>query len=188
MYLNARSVGLHDHTRMKGFETLKAYGLFDRNVPRYTSYPTATHFKAQVEPGRQARWLQQLQPGQSISLYVHIPFCRRVCWFCACRTQGLAGDSRLNRYLDGLHREIAWVADRLPPGVTVSRLHLGGGTPTLLSPDQLSALVGAIQHRFEFDHRVEFSVEIDPNEIDSERLDCPQPCRNESRFSRRTGF
>lgn len=170
MYLNARSVGLHDHTLMKGFETLKAYGLFDRNVPRYTSYPTATHFKAQVEPDRQARWLQQLQPRQSISLYVHIPFCRRVCWFCACRTQGLAGDSRLNRYLDGLHREIAWVADRLPPGVTVSRLHLGGGTPTLLSPDQLSVLVGAIQHRFEFDHRIEFSVEIDPNEIDSERL------------------
>lgn len=170
MCLNALLVDLHDHRPMKGFETLKAYGLFDRNVPRYTSYPTATHFKAQVEPGLQVKWLQQLQPGHPISLYVHIPFCRRICWFCACRTQGLAGDSRLERYLIGLHREIALVADVLREGVTVSRLHLGGGTPTLLSPDQLGALVGTIRERFQFNAECEFSVEIDPNEIDSERL------------------
>ena len=67
---------------------LARLGLFDARVPRYTSYPTAPHFDASVGAADFARWIETVPEGSRVSLYVHIPFCRRLCWFCACRTQG----------------------------------------------------------------------------------------------------
>ena len=156
---------------MMNLSRLESSGLFDRNVPRYTSYPTATHFSKAMQADVMPGWLTVLDPKIPISLYFHIPFCRRLCWFCACRTQGLGDDSRLERYLSALQQEIRLVAQYLPEGIRVGRIHLGGGTPTLLVPQQLDSLFTTIGENFELQKDREFSVEIDPNEIDSERLD-----------------
>jgi len=146
-------------------------GLFDAKVPRYTSYPTAPHFSSDVGEVEFTRWLASIAPGSEISLYVHVPFCRRLCWFCACRTQGTQTEKPVKAYLETLKGELALLARQLPDGVTLSRLHWGGGTPTLLAPDMIAQLARAVRAVAPFADRYEFSVEIDPNEIDESRLD-----------------
>lgn len=140
-------------------------------APRYTSYPPATQFSAAVGPDQARLWLGRVDPAEPISVYVHIPFCRRLCWFCACRTQGTATDAPLTPYLDVLEQEIALVADALPPGVQVGHLHLGGGTPTFLPPDQMTRLFAMLDAPFPRAPGAEVSVEVDPTEIDAPRLD-----------------
>ncbi|MBZ0123371.1 MAG: oxygen-independent coproporphyrinogen III oxidase [Roseovarius sp.] len=146
-------------------------GLFDAKVPRYTSYPTAPHFSRDVGADRFTQWIGAIPPGARISLYVHVPFCRRLCWFCACRTQGTQSDKPVMAYLETLRAELRMLADLLPEGVSLSRLHWGGGTPTLLAPQMMADLAGAIREVAPFDADTEFSVEIDPGEIDGDRLD-----------------
>jgi hypothetical protein len=125
--LNAiSSVFLHP-LDMIDITSLESHGLFDRNVPRYTSYPTATHFSNSLRSDLMPEWLQKLNPDEPISLYLHVPFCRRVCWFCACRTQGLGDDGRLERYLKALQLEVELLARHLPDGIEVDRVHFGGG-------------------------------------------------------------
>jgi len=150
---------------------LRELGLFDAKVPRYTSYPTAPQFGPETGAAAQADWIAALPPGAQVSLYVHVPFCRRLCWFCACRTQGVRDDAPVRAYLGTLLQELALVKARLPEGVRLSRLHWGGGTPTLLAPDMIRALAGAIAEAVPFGEGAEFSVEIDPGEIDDARLD-----------------
>jgi oxygen-independent coproporphyrinogen-3 oxidase len=110
-------------------------------------------------------------PGSRVSLYLHVPFCRRLCWFCACRTQGTQSDAPVQAYLETLKAELALLGRHLPAGVTLSRLHWGGGTPTLLSPAMMTDLAQAIFTVAPLGTNAEFSVEIDPNEIDAPRLD-----------------
>lgn len=156
---------------MRTQSQLAKLGLFDARVPRYTSYPTAPHFSTEVRGGHFSDWLRSLPAGGRISLYVHVPFCRRLCWFCACRTQGTSSDAPVRAYLDTLKHEIALLRDALPADMTLSRLHWGGGTPTLLSPEMMTELAQEIMSVVPLDHGAEFSVEIDPNEIDAARLD-----------------
>ncbi|MBC7132995.1 MAG: oxygen-independent coproporphyrinogen III oxidase [Roseovarius sp.] len=146
-------------------------GLFDARVPRYTSYPTAPHFNRGVGGHHFASWIREIPEGAEISLYVHVPFCRRLCWFCACRTQGTQSDAPVAAYLETLKTEIAMLGRILPDGVRLSRLHWGGGTPTLLTPAMMTELAAAIRAIAPFTEATEFSVEIDPNEIDGPRLD-----------------
>ena len=146
-------------------------GLFDAKVPRYTSYPTAPHFNGDVGCDQFSTWLGAVPEGAQISLYVHVPFCRRLCWFCACRTQGTQSDRPVLAYIETLKAEIAMLGRSLPRGVRLSRLHWGGGTPTLLQPGMIDELAGAIRDIAPFTAQTEFSVEIDPNEIDGARLD-----------------
>ncbi|MEB8387982.1 oxygen-independent coproporphyrinogen III oxidase [Rhodobacteraceae bacterium KMM 6894] len=146
-------------------------GLFEAKVPRYTSYPTALHFAGGVDSSTYAGWIEAIPEGGKISLYVHVPFCRRLCWFCACRTQGTQSDAPVIAYMDTLKAELSLLGKHLPQGVRLSRLHWGGGTPTLLGPSMMSDLAGAIREIAPFDEETEFSVEIDPNEIDAARLD-----------------
>ncbi len=150
---------------------LARFGLFDAKVPRYTSYPTAPHFGSSVDSPLFTRWIQDIAPNSEISLYVHVPFCRRLCWFCACRTQGTQSDSPVQRYLEVLKAELDLLAQHLPAGVTLSRLHWGGGTPTLLSPDMMRDLAAKISTVAPLAQDAEFSVEIDPNEIDKARIE-----------------
>lgn len=149
---------------------LMRLGLFDARVPRYTSYPTAPHFAASVTPGLFTSWIEQIPEGSAISLYMHVPFCRRLCWFCACRTQGTSSDDPVIAYAQVLLQEIALLKRHLPRGVTLSRLHWGGGTPTMLPPDLMKTLADAIFDVVPLGPNAEFSVEIDPNEIDEARL------------------
>lgn len=150
---------------------LTRLGLFDARVPRYTSYPTAPHFSASVDENAFIDWVGEITPGSQISLYIHVPFCRRLCWFCACRTQGTRSDAPVRAYLDTLKDEIAALGHILPQGVSLGRLHWGGGTPTLLTADMMRELADAIFATAPLSGNAEFSVEIDPNEIDAPRLD-----------------
>ena len=150
---------------------LASLGLFDAKVPRYTSYPTAPHFGSHVRSGHFAQWIEAIPEGSGISLYVHVPFCRRLCWFCACRTQGTQSDRPVRAYMETLKAELEMIRAHLPRDVHLSRLHWGGGTPTLLTPDMMADLAGAIRDVAPFTESTEFSVEIDPNEIDGPRLD-----------------
>lgn len=150
---------------------LERLGLFDARVPRYTSYPTAPQFSAAVGPDRFQDWLSAIPAGARISLYMHVPFCRRLCWFCACRTQGTQSEAPVRAYAQTLLMEIAALQAMLPPDVRLSRLHWGGGTPTLLPPELMRELAGAVRDAFPLAEGAEFSVEIDPNEIDAPRMD-----------------
>lgn len=156
---------------MEQKEQLANFGLFDSRVPRYTSYPTATHFSEDVGAREMGEWIASIPANSDISLYLHVPFCRRLCWFCACRTQGTLSDAPVQIYVEALKRELALVRARLAPGIRVRRLHWGGGTPTLLSPAMITDLAETIFKILPLTEDAEFSVEIDPNEIDSARVD-----------------
>jgi len=158
-------------TAMSDHSQLGKLGLFDARVPRYTSYPTALHFTNAIGPDDSKRWISAIPAGNKISLYLHIPFCRRLCWFCACRTQGTTTLSPVLAYVETLKQELALVGSMLKDGVTVEHLHWGGGTPTLLSPASITDLAQAIFRHLPLADDAQFSVEIDPNEIDEARLD-----------------
>ncbi len=150
---------------------LARLGLFDARVPRYTSYPTAPQFSAEVGPDAFGKWLDAIEPDSRISLYIHVPFCRRLCWFCACRTQGTSATAPVIAYVESLKTELKLLKNALPEGVKLSRLHWGGGTPTLLPAAQMRDLAAAVFDVAPLGEGSEFSVEIDPNEIDEQRLD-----------------
>jgi oxygen-independent coproporphyrinogen-3 oxidase len=145
--------------------------LLTARVPRYTSYPPANRFSDTVGPKDAQSWIEDIPQGSTVSLYVHIPFCRQLCWFCACRTQGTKTTAPLNRYLEILEREIWHVAEAMPDTVKISALHLGGGTPTLLDPEQFNRLMDDLGTAFPIGPKTEISVEIDPCELDEVRLD-----------------
>ena len=150
---------------------LMRLGLFDARVPRYTSYPTAPQFGGSVGPAEFTQWIEAVPAGSEISLYLHVPFCRRLCWFCACRTQGTTSDDPVRAYAKVLKAEIALMKAHLAPGVKLSRLHWGGGTPTMLPADLARDLAETIFAAVPMAEGGEFSVEIDPCEIDAARLD-----------------
>ncbi|WP_347268657.1 oxygen-independent coproporphyrinogen III oxidase [Paracoccus sp. (in: a-proteobacteria)] len=150
---------------------LERLGLFDARVPRYTSYPPATHFKPAIGETDYRGWIEAIPAGAAISLYMHVPFCRRLCWFCACRTQGTQSDDPVRAYAQVLLDELEMLKASLAPGVRLSRLHWGGGTPTLMPPEIMRRVAGAVLDAFPLAEGAEFSVEIDPNEIDEARMD-----------------
>jgi oxygen-independent coproporphyrinogen-3 oxidase len=137
----------------------------DRRVPRYTSYPTAPHFHAAIGPERAAGWLDALDPGRPLSLYLHVPFCDRLCWYCGCNTKIVARYAPIAEFRDDLAREIDLVADRLPGRFSLSHLHWGGGTPTMLAPDDFQALTDRIARRFDIAGDAEIAIEIDPRNL-----------------------
>jgi len=155
---------------MTDFAQLKRMGLFDARVPRYTSYPTAPHFSSDLTT-QPSDWLRAIPEGARVSVYIHIPFCRRLCWFCACRTQGTSTAAPVAAYLESLKLELELLRAQLPQGVEIEHLHWGGGTPTLLSPEMITDLAAAIMDVAPLATDSQFSVEIDPNEIDDARLD-----------------
>ncbi len=140
------------------------------NVPRYTSYPTAPHFGSQVDDNVLRLWLADLPPGEPVSLYIHIPYCDRLCWFCACHTKQTRRYEPVADYLGYLHREIELVSTAAGRPA-VGAVHFGGGSPTMLRPDDLRALDAALRTGFDFRPDASVSVEIDPNDITEERLD-----------------
>nr|WP_092783313.1 oxygen-independent coproporphyrinogen III oxidase [Jannaschia pohangensis] len=150
---------------------LAEHGLFTARTPRYTSYPPAPHFAPGIGPETVAGWLRTLPRTEPVSVYAHIPFCRRLCWFCACRTQGTKTDAPLAPYVESLEAEADLLAAHLPPGLEAAHLHLGGGTPTILSPHLLDRVFAAITDRIPLTAGAEVSVEVDPTVLDDVRLD-----------------
>lgn len=131
-------------------------------VPRYTSYPTAPHFNATVTADTALGWLGSLPDGVAASLYLHIPFCESMCWYCGCHTKVVARYQPIAEYLEVLKREIALIADAVPGRARVGHLHWGGGTPNMVAPDDFAAIMDAIRARFDIVDGAEVAVEIDP--------------------------
>lgn len=155
---------------MKKIDLLRHYGLFDAKVPRYTSYPPANHFLNGIGQRRQAEWLRAVPDSSDVSVYIHIPFCKRLCWFCACRTQGTKTMRPVDAYATVLRREIDAVRSALPDGIRMARLHLGGGTPTILSKATMTDLLQTVFAAFDKSENFEFSAEIDPTDATEDIL------------------
>jgi len=148
---------------------------FDVPGPRYTSYPTADRFVEAFGPAQAMRALRQRAEGgvaasQPLSLYVHIPFCESVCYYCACNKVITRHHERATEYLDALETEMALYAAVLGRGQPVSQLHLGGGSPTFLSDAELARLMAALRRVFRLDGEAELSIEVDPRTVTPERL------------------
>jgi oxygen-independent coproporphyrinogen-3 oxidase len=146
---------------------------YDVNGPRYTSYPPAPVFTTDFswKDYRQAiaeTELRGASPG--ISLYFHIPFCDTLCYFCGCHTVTTHNRQHIVEYLDRLKQEVAMLAPLIDPRTKVVQMHWGGGTPTYLSPAQISGFAYHVQRYFELDPHAEMSVEIDPRELTREHV------------------
>ena len=139
-------------------------------------------------PADFADWISAIPAGTEISLYMHVPFCRRLCWFCACRTQGTVSDDPVRAYAKVLKAEIELLRSHLAPGIRLAKLHWGGGTPTMLAPDLIRDLAAQIFDVVPMAEGGTFSVEIDPMEIDAARLDALGRRGDEPRLDRRAGF
>jgi oxygen-independent coproporphyrinogen III oxidase len=139
-------------------------------VPRYTSYPTANHFSDAVGPVDYADWLTGLDPGTRLSLYLHIPFCTSLCWYCACSTRATERYAPVADYLDALAIETALIS-RLLPSHAVESIHWGGGSPDIVAPDDIRRLGETLRERFNILRDAEIAVEIDPRLLDPEKVE-----------------
>jgi oxygen-independent coproporphyrinogen-3 oxidase len=135
--------------------------LLARPVPRYTSYPTAAEFSPAAGAIDQTEALETVAPDQPVSLYVHIPFCQEICWYCGCNTGRANRAQRLGAYLDALTAEIRTVATRLGGRGKVNRIAFGGGSPNALAPAEFLALLATLRDAFSTDRPI-LSIELDP--------------------------
>jgi oxygen-independent coproporphyrinogen-3 oxidase len=141
-------------------------------VPRYTSYPTAAQFHGGIGETDFRASLARLGPVDDLSLYVHVPYCRVLCWYCGCHTSVLNDDARIARYAARLIHEAELLADAAGGrGGPVRHLHFGGGTPTILAPQDFSRLIGRLRALFPFAGDAEVAVEIDPRTLEPEMIE-----------------
>jgi oxygen-independent coproporphyrinogen-3 oxidase len=158
IWINARGLWLRhlggmDPSLIRLFEAAR--------LPRYTSYPTAVQFTPSVGPAQHAEWLARIPAGSRVSLYLHVPYCHEICWYCACSTHALGRPERASAYADLLLTEFELLAARLPPDLAVAHLHWGGGTPSVLGKD-LIRVMNRVRERLRFASDVEIAMEIDP--------------------------
>ena len=148
---------------------------FDQTGPRYTSYPTADRFVEAFAAKDYARALTQRSAAATgsaipLSLYVHVPFCESVCYYCACNKVITKHHDNGRKYLDYLTREVELLVAHIGAGQTVGQLHLGGGTPTFLTDTELCGLMTMLRTQFDFLVDGEYSIEVDPRTVDKDRL------------------
>lgn len=151
---------------------------FDRNLiaslpssgPRYTSYPTADRFNTSVTAAQLKSTLQQNIGIQPVSLYVHIPFCNTICYYCGCNKIITKDTSRADLYIQYLDKELALLAQNWPGKPLLAQLHFGGGTPTFLNNEQLSHIFASISRYFTLTTDGEYSIEIDPRKVTADTV------------------
>jgi oxygen-independent coproporphyrinogen-3 oxidase len=134
-------------------------------VPRYTSYPTAPNFSSAIDAIEYRRWLRSFDGGSPVSVYLHIPFCRQMCWYCGCHTTVTHRQPPVSRYVDSLVKEILLVASELRARPRIGHLHWGGGSPTLLTPSDVQRIRDALAEAFAVDPLAENTVEVDPRTL-----------------------
>ncbi|MCB1964084.1 MAG: oxygen-independent coproporphyrinogen III oxidase [Rhodocyclaceae bacterium] len=142
---------------------------FDVNGPRYTSYPTADRFVEAFNADALGNWLGRRTVGgmgRPLSLYFHIPFCNTICYYCACNKIITKDHGRSAKYLKYLAKEVAMQAACLDGGRQVIQLHLGGGTPTFLSHEEMRQLMATVREHFTLMPEGEYSIEVDPRKVD----------------------
>tara|TARA_R110002124_G_scaffold10031_1_gene50692 strand:+ start:4815 stop:6173 length:1359 start_codon:yes stop_codon:yes gene_type:complete len=137
-----------------------------RTLPRYTSYPTALAFQPAADDGDTRRWLGDIQSQDTLSIYAHIPFCERLCWYCGCHTSVPNGYARVARFLNQLKREIDLWGDALPAHAGTAHLHFGGGSPNSLNTTDFAELLALLAQRFRLRPEAEVAVELDPGNLD----------------------
>jgi len=135
---------------------------YDGRAPRYTSYPTAVQFGPAVDETVYRGWLAELPAGDPVSLYVHIPFCARLCWYCGCNTRAVNRREPIGEYMGLLLSELGFLAAAIPHRAAASAVHLGGGTPNMLSADELTALFDGLGHALDLAQDLEVAAELDP--------------------------
>ena len=139
----------------------------ERSVPRYTSYPTAPHFSAAVGPQSYAAWLATLSKAETLSLYLHVPFCTELCLYCGCTTKAARRRAPVDAYAEHLAREIDLLGAAIG-GQRVVHLHWGGGTPSILGSDRLIDLVDRLAATFDIAGIAEHAIELDPRRVTPE--------------------
>jgi len=137
----------------------------NQQVPRYTSYPTANHFSEVVGAGDAAIWLSQIDSTEPLSLYLHIPFCKKICWYCGCHTKASKRYEPVRDYLSYLKKEISLVAPKLDGKRPVAHIHFGGGSPSYMSADDFNDILGHINRHFSVLEKAEIAIEVDPREL-----------------------
>lgn len=160
-----------DRRALSDFRSLA--GRIDGNGPRYTSYPTADRFHNEVGDAGYLAALQACRDDSPapLSLYLHIPFCENICYYCGCNKIITKDHGRSAQYVDYLSREMAMVAGRLGERRPVMQSHWGGGTPTFLDPDEMRRVMAALHEHFVLLPEGEHSIEIDPRRVTDERMD-----------------
>lgn len=147
---------------------------FDKLGPRYTSYPTADRFNPEFTEQSYIAHLEQRATDASrnppLSIYVHLPFCESLCYFCACNKIITKDHGRTTEYLRYLAKEMALVAARIGPDRRTAQLHFGGGTPTFLSPSELRELMAMLRSHFDFLPDAELGIEIDPRTVSDDTM------------------
>lgn len=139
-------------------------------VPRYTSYPTAPHFSDAIGPDKYEAWLAALPENARLSLYLHIPFCTTLCWYCGCSTKAVRRYEPVAEYLVALKSEITNIARRLPAMHQATHIHWGGGSPNILGGSDILELAETTRRHFNVATDAEFAVEVDPRGFDAERI------------------
>ncbi|MFP6746092.1 MAG: oxygen-independent coproporphyrinogen III oxidase [Alphaproteobacteria bacterium] len=143
---------------------------YDQRVPRYTSYPTAVQFTDAVGPDQHAAWLGEVGGEEPVSLYVHVPFCEVLCWYCGCNTQVGRHQNTFESYTDLVCLEIDRVADRLGARPRAAAMHWGGGTPSAIGPARMARIMDKLCQHFDFMPDVEIAVEMDPRVLSPEDI------------------
>jgi oxygen-independent coproporphyrinogen III oxidase len=143
---------------------------YDIRAPRYTSYPTAPNFHVGIDSGIYRTWLSRINEKNEISIYVHVPFCASMCWYCGCHTRVVQRYGPIADYVKLLAREIELVSNAMSGRPRVSQIHWGGGTPNMLSPQDFSMLMGKINFHFTVSSTANIDVEIDPRALKPEMV------------------
>lgn len=135
------------------------------NVPRYTSYPTAADFSPDIGTRDHETWLASLDAHQAVSVYLHVPYCRKICLYCGCNTKMAVRDDVVDAYRHALEAEIKLAAGLLEDRPEIARLHWGGGTPSILGPDGLRSVIAALRRQFPLANGSEQAIELDPRHV-----------------------
>ncbi|RYF97239.1 MAG: coproporphyrinogen dehydrogenase, partial [Caulobacteraceae bacterium] len=154
-----------------GLTTRELITRYDANAPRYTSYPTAAQFTPAVGHAEWGGWLAAAPLDQAVSLYLHIPFCKRLCWYCGCNTRAMNRESVISSYVDLLLAEADLVLAQVARPVRVGSIHFGGGTPNMLSPADLERLFAGLAARFDLGDCFEIAAELDPEVLTPEWIE-----------------
>jgi oxygen-independent coproporphyrinogen-3 oxidase len=142
---------------------------YDRLVPRYTSYPTAPHFKPIEGDGQYRQLLTSLPEQSNLSLYLHVPFCSQMCWYCGCHTKITERYSPVEDYAHLMLREIDMIADVMSPSHHVQNIHFGGGSPGLLRACDFEKIMDRIRSKFHMGKSPDIAIEIDPRGVTESR-------------------
>lgn len=140
----------------------------ERQAPRYTSYPPAPHFSTAIDSAEVETWLAGLANDVALSLYIHVPYCRQLCWYCGCNTYAARRDKPLIDFTDSLVAEIDLVS-QTTSARRVVELHWGGGTPNILAPAEFERIFERLRARFEIAPDARHAIELDPRFLDAEK-------------------